>query len=54
MEAEIRDILTAAVIDDAPRTDLFSALIERFRQLGGLDLNLPARATAPRAPRLPE
>jgi hypothetical protein len=54
MEAEIRDILTAAVIDDAPRTDLFSALTERFTQLGGVDLNLPARTISPRAPRLPE
>ena len=49
MEAEIRDILTTAVADDAPTTDLFSALIDRFGRLGGIDLVLPARTAAPRA-----
>jgi hypothetical protein len=49
MEAEIRLILTAAATEDEPRTDLFSALTERFTQLGGVDLHLPARATPPRA-----
>jgi plasmid stability protein len=54
MEAEIRAILTTAVTDDAPRTDLFSALTERFAQLGGSDFALPARTTTPRAASLPE
>jgi antitoxin FitA len=54
MEAEVRDILTAAVTEDAPRTDLFSALTERFTQLGAVDLNPPARTTPPRAASLPE
>jgi plasmid stability protein len=54
MEAEIRTILTTAVIDDAPRTDLFSALTERFAQLGGADFDLPPRTTPPRAASLPE
>jgi plasmid stability protein len=54
MEAEIRAILTAAVTDEAPRKDLFSALIERFSRLGGVDLDLPLRATPPRAADLPE
>ena len=49
MEAEIRLILTAAATEEEPRTDLFSALTERFTQLGGIDLDLPARATPPRA-----
>ena len=49
MEAEIRLILTAAATEDEPRTDLFSALTERFTQLGGVDLDLPARTTPPRA-----
>lgn len=54
MEAEIRAILTSAVSDEAPRTDLFSALTERFTRLGGADLDLPARATPPRTADLPE
>jgi plasmid stability protein len=54
MEAEIREILTSAVTQEAPQTDLFSALTERFTRLGGLDFALPARATPPRAAELPE
>jgi plasmid stability protein len=54
MEAEIRAILTAAVTDEPSRLDLFSALADRFGRLGGLDLDLPARATPPRAAELPE
>lgn len=54
MEAEIRHILTAAVTQQEPQADLFSALTERFSRLGGLDLQLPARATPPRAADLPE
>jgi plasmid stability protein len=54
MEAEIRAILTAAVEDEAPRSDLFSALTARFSQLGGAELEIPRRATPPRAAELPE
>ncbi len=54
MEAEIRAILTEAVTDEPPRADLFGALTERFGRLGGVDLDLPARATPPRAANLPE
>jgi plasmid stability protein len=50
MESEIRLILTAAVTEEAPGADLFSALTERFAQLGGVDLDIPARTTPPRAP----
>ena len=50
MEAEIRLILTAAATEEErPRADLFSALTERFTQLGGADLDVPARTTPPRA-----
>jgi plasmid stability protein len=49
MEAEIRLILTAATEEEHPRTDLFSALADRFAQLGGVDLDVPARTTPPRA-----
>jgi antitoxin FitA len=54
MEAEIRAILTSAVTDEAPRTDLFNALTQRFARLGGVDLDIPTRATPPRAAGLPE
>ncbi|BCJ51924.1 plasmid stabilization protein [Actinoplanes sp. NBRC 14428] len=50
MEAEIRLILTkAATEDEHPGTDLFSALTHRFAQLGGVELEPPARTTPPRA-----
>lgn len=50
MEAEIRLILTAAATEEErPRNDLFGALTERFAQLGGVDLDVPARTTPPRA-----
>lgn len=55
MEAEIRAILTSAVTTDEPaRTELFTALTERFARLGGVDLDLPPRGTPPRAAVLPE
>ena len=54
MEAEMRAILTAAANDEPAREGLFPALIERFSRLGGVDLELPARATPPRAAVLPE
>ncbi|GIE94914.1 FitA-like ribbon-helix-helix domain-containing protein [Paractinoplanes rishiriensis] len=50
MEAEIRLILTAAATEEERLpNDLFTALTERFTQLGGVDLDVPARTTAPRA-----
>lgn len=48
-EAEARAILTAAVTEEPSPTDLFGALTARFAQLGGTDLDIPARATRPRA-----
>jgi plasmid stability protein len=54
MEAEMRAILTDAVADDSARTGLFDALADRFARIGGVDLDLPARATPPRAATLPE
>ncbi|MFF5174739.1 Arc family DNA-binding protein [Micromonospora sp. NPDC000089] len=54
MEAEIRDILSAAVAEDVPKTDLFSALAERFARLGGVELDLSARSTPPGAASLAE
>jgi plasmid stability protein len=49
MEAEMRAILTAAVRDEDSRRGLFGALIDRFAELGGVDLDLPPRATPARA-----
>ena len=47
MEAEIRAILTDAVTDPA-ESGLAQALLSRFSAAGGVDLDLPARAQAPR------
>jgi plasmid stability protein len=49
MEAEVREILTAAVSEVEPATDLFSTLLERFGDAGGVDLAIPRRATQARA-----
>lgn len=47
MEAEVRAILEDAVCDPSLSGDLFTAIVERFGALGGVDVDLPAR-TAPR------
>jgi plasmid stability protein len=49
MEAEMRAILTAAVRDDDVQPGLFAALVDRFAELGGVELDLPPRATPARA-----
>lgn len=49
MEAEMRAILTAAVRNEDSTQGLFSALVDRFAELGGVELDLPPRATLPRA-----
>jgi plasmid stability protein len=49
MEAEIRAILVDAVREPVPAADLFTALLERFGEIGGVELELPVRATPPRA-----
>ena len=43
MEAEVRAIITMAVTDEQPRRDLFDVLLDRFDELGGVHLELPAR-----------
>ena len=53
MESEIRAILTAAVTDVESRQGLFTTLLDRFAELGGVELGLPARATPARAAELP-
>lgn len=49
MEAEIRMILAEAVSEPAGSPDLFTTLLDRFAELGGAELELPQRTTAPRA-----
>jgi hypothetical protein len=43
MEAEVRAILEEAVREPADSTGLFTALLDRFGALGGVDLDLPGR-----------
>lgn len=49
MEAEIRVILVEAVRGPVPSTGLFTALLDRFGELGGIDLELAPRANPNRA-----
>jgi antitoxin FitA len=51
MEAEMRAILTAAVTEPDEDAGLLKALLSRFGELGGVDLDIPTRATHPRAAR---
>lgn len=53
MEAEIRAILTAAVSSQEDAKGLAQALLDRFGDLGGVDLEVPPRDEAPRAADLP-
>ena len=49
MEAEARAILTEAVQEPVDSAGLFTALLDRFGMLGGVDLDLPARTEPARA-----
>lgn len=49
MEAEIRAILVAAVSEQGSSEGLFATLLNRFGDLGGVELDLPARTTPARA-----
>jgi len=49
MEAEARAILTDAVREPSDSVGLFTALLDRFGALGGVDLELPGRAEPARA-----
>jgi antitoxin FitA len=48
MESEIRVILEDVVREPAEKPDLFRAVIDRFSAVGGVELELPVRSTAPR------
>jgi plasmid stability protein len=52
MEAEIRAILTAAVGESDSSRGLFTELLDRFGEIGGVELDVPARANVARAPDL--
>lgn len=49
MEAEIRAILVEAVSEPSTPEGLFTTLLDRFGDLGGVELELPRRTTPPRA-----
>ena len=49
MEAEMRAILTEAVSEPGEETGLLPALLDRFGELGGVELEIPSRAARPRA-----
>ena len=51
MEAEAREILTQAVDDSAaPQEGLGTRIHERFKAIGGVDLELPERVPMPEPP----
>lgn len=50
MEAEMRAILVEAVTPPLPSAGMFGMILERFGELGGVELDLPARRTSPRRP----
>lgn len=54
MEAEIRDILAEAVGETRQADGLFSTILARFGEVGGVDLDLPPRRTPARVPNLSE
>jgi antitoxin FitA len=49
MEAEVRAILTDAVAAPGQSPGLFQVIMDRFGEQGGVELDLPPRATGPRA-----
>lgn len=55
MEAEVRVILTESLADrEDDRPNLGQAIRERFAELGGVELDIPARRDMPRGADLPE
>ncbi len=49
MEAEIRAILADAVSEPATSQGLLTTLLDRFADIGGVELELPPRAARARA-----
>ena len=52
MEAEVRAILSDVLTRPPAAARLGSRVHQRFASVGGVDLELPARAEAPREPKL--
>lgn len=52
MEAEVRVILTEAVREAGDEEGLVPALMDRFAELGGVELEILARTARPRAAEL--
>lgn len=48
MESEVRAILVDAVSDPPGSDDLFHTMLDRFGEIGGVDLDLPQRRTPAR------
>ncbi|GAA3147014.1 plasmid stability protein [Kribbella aluminosa] len=48
MEAEARAIIVEAVGLDEEEPNILQGLHERFAELGGVDLDIPARSSKPR------
>ena len=53
MEAEIRSILKDSVSGPSDSEGPFTALLDRFAALGGVELDLPRRTSPPRAADIP-
>ncbi|CAN5194187.1 plasmid stabilization protein [soil metagenome] len=49
MESEIRTILADAVRERDQEPGLFHAMLDRFAEIGGVELDVPARETPVRA-----
>lgn len=49
METEVREILAEAVREPSDSAGLFTALLDRFGDLGGVELELPERRDSARA-----
>jgi plasmid stability protein len=45
MESEVRAILVEAVAEPGDSDDLFQSMLDRFGEIGGVELDLPARNT---------
>jgi plasmid stability protein len=45
MESEVRAILVEAVGEPGDSDDLFQSILDRFGEIGGVELDLPARNT---------
>jgi plasmid stability protein len=54
MEAEVRAILVDAVREPDEGPNFAEAIMARFGELGGVELDLPPRSAMPRAAEFPD